>query len=224
MESCQKPYQAPYESQLFCIRNCPTSRMGWFGIWHWDPCTNCISGFRTKRILGKRKQCSSCICHGYNGKEYGRGKRAHISITAFWQRWNRKSCPYHQVINFSKTYCQGPRLGSRITNRLSGRHFGIKQKRRYISSGAHATGRHIGRQQGHICLFAGRRWFGTKVANAPRTLCKTWTIHSQSYSRWVFTNIIQATEWECRKRWNQHIQRERHSDVTLFPHHQGIYA
>ena len=177
MESRQRPYQTPYESQLFCVGNCPASRMGWFGIWHWDPCTDSISSFGTKRILGKRKQCTSCICHGNNGKEYGRSKRTHSSITTFWQRWNRKSSPYHQVIDFSKTYRQGSGFGSRITNRLSGRHFGTKQKRCYICSGAHATGRYIGRQQRYICLFAGCRWFGTKVTSSPRTLCKTWTIH-----------------------------------------------
>ena len=28
MESRQRPYQIPYESQLFCVGNCPASRMG----------------------------------------------------------------------------------------------------------------------------------------------------------------------------------------------------
>ncbi len=28
MESRQRPYQTPYESQLFCVGNCPASRMG----------------------------------------------------------------------------------------------------------------------------------------------------------------------------------------------------
>ena len=48
-------------------------------------CTNSISGFGTKRISGKRKQCTSCICHGNHSEGYGRSKTTHISLTTFWQ-------------------------------------------------------------------------------------------------------------------------------------------
>ena len=81
----------------------------------------------------------------------------------------------------------------------------------------------VGRQQRYICLFTGCRWLGTKVANTPRTFCKTWTIYPQPYSWRIFANIMQATEWQCSKQRDQYIQRKRYSDTTLFPHCQGLY-